>query len=153
MNARPASVRFLDAVATAFGLVLLWIGGMKFTTIQAEAVRPLIQTSPFMVWLYGVLDVQGASKLIGVVEILTALCLLALPRAPRLGAIGLAASVLTFVATLSFLFTLPGWQPGHPPPVIGNTGQFLAKDLPLLLACLVLFVEEVRPRLTRSRRH
>ncbi|MBB5016012.1 DUF417 family protein [Rehaibacterium terrae] len=144
--------RARDLMRWGVALVLLWIGGMKFTPVEAEAIRPLIETSPFMAWLYGVFDVQGASNLIGVVEILTALCLLTLPRAPRLGAIGLAASALTFVATLSFLFTLPGWQPGHPPPVIGNTGQFLAKDLPLLLACLVLFVEEVRPRLTRSRR-
>lgn len=130
-------------------LVLLWIGGMKFTAIEAEAIRPLIETSPLMGWLYALFDVQQASNLIGAIEIATAAALVALPRAPRIGALGLALAALTFAATLSFLLTLPGWQDGYAAPAIGGTGQFLVKDLLLLLVCAVSWAEEVRPALRR----
>ena len=35
---------------TRYGLVivLLWIGGMKFTAYEAEGIRPLVANSPLM---------------------------------------------------------------------------------------------------------
>jgi reactive chlorine resistance protein C len=124
-------------------LVLVWIGGMKFTGIEAEAIRPLIETSPWLGWLYEFLDVQQTSHLIGIVEIATAIALLALPWSGRAGAAGLAMSGLTFLATLSFLVTLPGWQEGYGAPFVGGTGQFLLKDALLLAACAVIWCEDV----------
>lgn len=141
-----------SAARWGVALVLLWIGGMKFTAIEAEGIRPLIETSPLMGWLYALFDVQRTSDLIGVVEIATAAALLALPWFPRLGAAGLAMSAVTFLATLSFLFTLPGWQDGMDAPFIGGTGQFLVKDALLLLACAVSWAEELRPALAHARR-
>jgi hypothetical protein len=39
-------------------LVLLWIGGMKFTQIEAEGIADLVQSSPLMSWLYLLFDLQ-----------------------------------------------------------------------------------------------
>ena len=58
-------------------LVLLWIGGMKFTLLEAQGIKPLIETSPFMSWLYLMFDLTETSVLIGVLEIITAALLLA----------------------------------------------------------------------------
>src|SRR3954453_3406902 len=50
-------------------IVLLWIGGMKFTAYEAEGIRPLVANSPLMSWAYRVISVGGFSSLLGVVEI------------------------------------------------------------------------------------
>jgi uncharacterized membrane protein YkgB len=34
-------------------VVLLWIGGMKFTAYEAEGIRPMVANSPLMGWVYG----------------------------------------------------------------------------------------------------
>src|SRR5205807_10076506 len=49
-------------------IVLLWIGGMKFTAYEAEGIKPLVATSPLMGWVYRVMSVGGFSSLLGVVE-------------------------------------------------------------------------------------
>src|SRR5262245_9654748 len=39
---------------TRYGLVivLLWIGGMKFTAYEAQGIEPLVANSPLMGWVY-----------------------------------------------------------------------------------------------------
>ena len=50
-------------------IVLLWIGGMKFTAYEAEGIKPLVANSPLMGSVYRVMSVGGSSLLLGVVEI------------------------------------------------------------------------------------
>ena len=54
-----------------YGLVVLigWFGLFKFTPAEAQAIQPLVANSPLLSWLYAVLDVPGASRLIGVAEL------------------------------------------------------------------------------------
>ncbi|MEI2453663.1 MULTISPECIES: DUF417 family protein [Lysobacter] len=119
-------------------LVLVWIGLMKFTQVEAEGVAGLMRSSPLFAWLYGPLSVQGASNLIGAIELLIAAAIAAWPWWPRVADWGLRAAIATYLLTLSFLFTLPGWQPGYGFPFVGGTGQFLLKDLLLLLGAAAL---------------
>src|SRR3954463_2975199 len=49
-------------------IVLLWIGGMKFTAYEAGGIKPLVANSPLMGWVYRVMSVRGFSALLGVVE-------------------------------------------------------------------------------------
>lgn len=88
-------------------LVLLWIGIFKFTPTEAKAIEPLVNNSFLMSWLYKILSLQGVSNLIGAVEIITALCLLLHFVWKKAGIIGGVLSALTFLATISFLFTTP----------------------------------------------
>jgi hypothetical protein len=64
-------LQFIGMHVTRYGLVLvlLWIGGMKFTAYEAEGIRPLVANSPLMGWVYNLMSVTAFSSLLGVVEI------------------------------------------------------------------------------------
>jgi uncharacterized membrane protein YkgB len=118
-----------------YGLVLVlgWIGAMKFTAYEAEGIKALVETSPFMSWLYKVFSLQATSNIIGIAE-LTAAALIAIrPLAPKLSTIGSVLAVFTFLATLTFLFSLPGWEKSLGGfPALSGSGGFLLKDTVLL---------------------
>jgi len=121
-------------------LVLAWIGAMKFTAYEAGAIEGLVRSSPLVSWLYNSFSLQGASNLIGSIEILTALALVAGAFNRQLAIAGALAAIVTFAVTLSFLFTAPGWEPslGGFPALSVVPGQFLLKDVVLLAAAIAL---------------
>ncbi len=121
---------------TRYGLVvvLLWIGGMKFTTYEAEGIKPLVANSPFMSWVYNVMSVTQFSSLLGVIEIAIAFLIALRSFWPKGSAVGSGLAVGMFLTTLSFLVTTPGWEPslGGFPALSAMPGQFLLKDIVLL---------------------
>ncbi len=119
-------------------LVLLWIGGLKFTAYEAEGVHGHASNSPLLAWTYDLLSVGGVSMLLGIVEISLAILIAARPVRPKLSAIGSLGAIVMFLTTLSFLLSTPGvWQPGYGFPALSPMpGQFLAKDLVLLGAAI-----------------
>ena len=122
-----------------YGLVLTlgWIGAMKFTAYEAEGIKPLVETSPFMSWLYSFLSVQATSNLIGAAELVAAVLIALRPLSSRACAVGSVLAIGTFLTTLTFLFTLPGWEPSLGGfPALSGSGGFLLKDLILLGAAL-----------------
>jgi hypothetical protein len=84
-------VRRTGRVLAGVVLPLLLIGGMKFTQVEIDALKPLIGGTPWLAWMYPVFGEVGASYLLGVVEIATALLLIASPWWPLAG---MAAGVL-----------------------------------------------------------
>lgn len=120
--------------------VLGWIGAMKFTAYEAGAIEGLVQSSPFVSWLYNVLSVQAVSNLIGTIEIATAALLVLGAKFPKAGLIGAVAAAFTFLLTASFLFTAPGWEAslGGFPALSVVPGQFLLKDIVLLAGAVFL---------------
>jgi uncharacterized membrane protein YkgB len=125
-------------------LVLLWIGGMKFTAYEAHGIKGLVANCPLLSWAYAVLSVQGFSNLIGVTEVLIGLLIAAWPFSAGLAAAGSALAVGLFLTTLSFLLTTPGvWEAsqGGFPALSVVPGQFLFKDVVLLGAALWSFGE------------
>ena len=122
-----------------YGLVLVlgWIGAMRFTAYEAEGIKTLVQTSPFMSWMYKVFSLQATSNLIGVAELLAAALIAIRPLAPKLSAIGSVLAVFTFLTTLTFLFSLPGWEASLGGfPALSGSGGVLLKDTVLLGAAL-----------------
>jgi uncharacterized membrane protein YkgB len=118
-------------------LVLLWIGAMKFTAYEAAGIEGLVKTSPLMSWLYRFLSLQGVSNLIGVVEISTGLLIAIRPLSAKAALIGSINAIITFLITLSFLFSLPGWEKSLGGfPALSGSGGFLLKDTVLLGAAL-----------------
>src|SRR6185369_9266308 len=129
----------LGALFIRYGLVLVlgWIGAMKFTAYEAEGIKALVETSPFMSWMYKVFSLQATSNIIGVAEITAAVLIAIRPISAKLSAIGSALAVLTFLATLTFLFSLPGWEQSLGGfPALSGSGGFLLKDTVLLGAAL-----------------
>ena len=129
------AVKKIGAFLLRYGLVLVlgWIGAMKFTAYEAEGIRALVATSPLMSWMYKVFSVQATSNIIGVAEITAALLIAIRPISARLSTIGSVLAVCTFLATLTFLFSLPGWEMSLGGfPALSGSGGFLLKDVVLL---------------------
>ncbi len=134
----------LALAAARYGviMVLLWIGGAKFTSYEAEGIDRLLLDSPVLGWMRQVWDVRGVSDIIGVVEILTGLVLLGWPHRRRSGGSALMMCGATFLTTLTFLFSLPGWSVHVGAPWLGSSGVFFIEDQFLLLVCvLCVFLE------------
>lgn len=135
--------------STRYGLVLvlLWIGGMKFTSYEAEGISGFIVNSPLMSWAYSVFSVRVFSAVLGASEIVIALLIALRPLSARAALIGSASAVGMFMTTLSFLLTTPGvWEAsaGGFPALSVVPGQFLVKDFVLFGASLWLFGENWR---------
>ena len=124
-------LQFFGMHVTRYGLVLvlLWIGGMKFTAYEAEGIRPLVANSPLMGWVYNLISVTAFSSLLGVVEIAIGVLIALRPVWPAGSALGSGLAVGMFLTTLSFLVTTPGWEPslGGFPAVSAMPGQFCSK--------------------------
>jgi reactive chlorine resistance protein C len=89
-------------------IILIWIGIFKFTPTEAKAIKPLVENSPLMRWMYNYMSELNVSKLIGILEIITGVLLASYPISAKMGLVGGIMSSLTFLTTLSFLFTTPG---------------------------------------------
>jgi len=129
-----------------YGLVIVlgWIGAMKFTWYEAKGIEGLVRTSPLMSWMYNFLSLQAASNLIGVVELVAAILIAIKPLSSKLSSIGSVLAVCTFLSTLTFLFSLPGWEKSLGGfPALSGSGGFLLKDVVLLGAALLTLGESM----------
>lgn len=136
-----ARLHLLQAVALGllrYGLafIVLLYGTFKFFAFEAEEIKPLIEYSPLMSWLYAVFSVRTTSTLLGIFEVGVGLLIAARRWAPRLSGLASLAASGMFLVTLSFLVTTPGvLEPTSP------VGGFLMKDLMLLGAALFTAAE------------
>ena len=138
----------------ALVVVFLWFGGMKFTSYEAHGNAPLIDHSPIMSWMNVAFGIQGASDVIGVIELSTAAALIAGAFVPVASALGAAMSTVTFLITLTFFVSTPGVvEPtaGGFPAISAPIGQFLLKDLVLLAASLNLLFASLRSKAVQPR--
>jgi len=127
-------------------LVLLWIGGMKFTEYEAEGISGFVSNSPLMSWAYELFSKGQFSAILGVVELVTAVLIAARPFSAGLSAAGSVSAVCMFLTTLTFLFSTPGViEPSLGFPALSALpGQFLIKDVVLLGAALWTTGEALR---------
>lgn len=128
-------------------VIFLWFGGMKFTAYEAHGIAPLIAHSPIMRWLHTAFGIEGAARMVGVLELATATALTIGAFVRPVSALGAAMSTATYLVTMSFFVTTPGVYAdsiGGFPAISGDIGQFLLKDLVLLAASLVLLRESLR---------
>lgn len=111
-------------------LILMWIGIFKFTPTEAAAIKPLLENHFLTFFVYKIMDVQTVSNLIGVIEIIIALLLIFSAKFVFLKRYAGIGMIITFVVTLSYLFTTPGiWKIVDGIPV---TDFFILKDLMFL---------------------
>ncbi len=110
-------------------MVLLWIGGMKFYDFEAKAIVGLVETSPFMSWLYSLFSVQGASNVIGGFDVLFVLLLGAgiLLNNKKLIIVSGLACLSVFLMTQTFLLSAPNAFSSS--TLLARLGQFVIKDL------------------------
>jgi len=123
-------------------LVMLWIGGMKFTQIEADGIERLMTTSPFFSWIYDLFSVLHGSYFIGIIELVAVFGLILGCKYAWARTVGLSVAALTFLATQSFIISLPAYELSHGVPLLTGSGQFIAKDLVLLAGCILLYVSK-----------
>lgn len=132
-------------------LVIAWIGAMKFTAYEAAGVQPLVASSPLMNWMYNFLSVQGVSNLLGVIETSVAVMIAMRPFSAKMCALGSVLAIGMFLTTLTFLFSLPGWEPSLGGfPALSGSGGFLIKDI-LLLGAAVWSLGESLSKINNDR--
>jgi len=151
-NRNSSRIQTLGAFLLRYGLVLVlcWIGAMKFTAYEAEGIKPLVETSPIMSWMYKFLSIQATSNVIGIAEITAAVLLAIRPISAKLSALGSVLAVFTFLATLTFLFSLPGWEKSLGGfPALSGSGGFLLKDVVLLGASFWTLGDSLAGKKTR----
>lgn len=111
-------------------LILLWIGIFKFTPTEAAAIKPLVENHFLTFFVYKITSAQTVSNAIGVIEIIIALLLIFSVKFASLKKYAGIGMMITFLVTLSYLFTTPGiWKIVDGVPV---TDFFILKDLMLL---------------------
>lgn len=123
-------------------LPLLLIGHSKFSPMEVAALKPLVSGTPWLAWMHSAFGDFGTARLLGVVEISTALLLCVSPWVPLAGAAGGGLASLTFFVTTSMLFALPIWET-EGPTVLNSLGGFLIKDVSLLGVSILLLAESL----------
>lgn len=122
-------------------LVLLWIGGMKFTLLEAQGIEGLVKSSPFMGWLYNFFSIQTTSNIIGVYDLIAVVILILAMYSPKLAVPAILMSGMVFVVTQTFLISFSGSLSSE--TLLSTTGHFLIKDL-WFLACLFFYYSAVQ---------
>src|SRR5512144_2532016 len=92
VDARISRAEDVGVGVLRYGVVFLLvaIGAAKYFAFEAEAIKPLVENSPFLSWMLGAFGVRGASSIIGTIEIATGLAIASRPVAPTVSAVGSA---------------------------------------------------------------
>ncbi|TDE31336.1 DUF417 family protein [Flavobacterium ranwuense] len=120
-------------------IILIWVGLFKFTAVEAEAIKGLVQNHFAMGWMYKLMSVQTVSNVIGIFEVVTGIGLILSFFNKKIGMYAGLASAIIFVTTLSFLATTPGvfkMVEGFP-----VTDFFMLKDIPYLAISLMVYAK------------
>ena len=134
-------------VAIRFGLclVLILVGGLKFTPGTAHEIQLYITNSPIFSWLDDLLSERQLSDVFGTFEISAGVLIATRSFAPSLSALGSLIACAIFLSTMSFMFTTPGVLDPHLTfPEFSDLGAFLIKDVTLFGASLYTLGESLQ---------
>ncbi len=155
----PALLRLLsndfEIKLTRWALILIFaiFGYAKWFPYEAEGLVPLLSNSAILGWMHSAFGIQGASYALGVAEWIIGLGLILGIWFPRISVLASAGSVVTYLTTLTLIFTTPGaWEAsaGGFPAMGGATG-FLIKDAVLLAGSVVLLKHSLLTVLRNSK--
>lgn len=151
----PCQLQAAGSLIAMLGVALpmLMIGLLKFTSIEVEALIPLISNTPWLAWLHLLFGEAGASYFLGVVEILAAILVLASRWSCKAAIAGGALCSLTFIITLSTMLSVPIWEAESGGfPWLNHYGSFLIKDTALLGISLMILAQGLAPAGTAASR-
>jgi uncharacterized membrane protein YkgB len=129
----------------SMAIIFLFFGYQKWFEYEAQVLIPYIRNGPLISWMYPVFGIRGASWFLGVSEWLICALLFLGFWDKRLGILGAAGSVVTFISTVTIIPFMPnGWaeSAGGFPAMAGNV-PFLMKDVVLLAVSIYLLRQDV----------
>src|SRR6266436_8893637 len=115
-------------------IIFVLFGYQKWFEYEAQVLIPYISHGPLIFWLYPAFGIRGATRFLGAAESTIFVLLLLGFWNKRLGLLGAAGSVVTFVCTVTIIPFMPGgWEAsaGGFPAMVGPNA-FLIKDVVLL---------------------
>jgi uncharacterized membrane protein YkgB len=133
------------AVRASMVIIFLFFGYQKWFEYEAQVLIPYISNGPLIWWMYPMFGIRGASWFLGIAEWTFGALLFAGFWDKRLGILGAAGSVVTFIMTVTIIPFMPdGWaaSAGGFPAMTGNI-PFLMKDVVLLAASIYLLKQDV----------
>jgi uncharacterized membrane protein YkgB len=134
-----------DLLRASMVIIFFFFGYQKWFEYEAQVLIPYISNGPLISWMYPVFGVRGASWFLGVSEWLFGALLFLGFWNKKLGILGAAGSVVTFVATVTIIPFMPnGWDEaaGGFPAMTGNV-PFLMKDVVLLAVSIYLLNQDL----------
>jgi uncharacterized membrane protein YkgB len=132
-------------VRASMVIMFFFFGYQKWWAYEAKTLVPFIIHGPLIYWMYPAFGIQGASYFLGVSEWLTCVLLFLGFWNTRLGILGAALSIGTFISTVTIIPVMPdGWNAaaGGFPAMQGNVA-FLMKDVVLLAVSFYLLKQDV----------
>lgn len=126
-------------------VIFFIFGYAKWFEYDEKLLFPFISKGPLTSWLYSVFDMRGADWFLGISEwSIGALLLLGFWN-KKLGVLGAAGSIITFVCTLTIIPFLPdAWAaPAGGFPAVTATSAFLMKDVVLLTVSVYLLRQDL----------
>jgi uncharacterized membrane protein YkgB len=133
-------------VRASMVVIYLFFGYQKWFPYEAKVLVPFISNGPLIWWLYPLFGHTGATYFLGAAEWTFGALILAGFWNKKLGIVGAAGSIFTFLGTVTIIPFMPGgWADsagGFPAMAINNA--FLMKDLVLLAVSIFLFKEDVK---------
>lgn len=145
-----AGQKVTDSIARAlFAVVFLLFGIGKFNVDDAVELAGVVHFHPALNIALEGLGPVGFANMLGVVEVIIGLLLLAGIGSARVGLVGALLATGTFVVTCSLILFVPVFRESVGFPFGNFTGLFLFKDLGLL-ACALLLLRTDAKRLLRQ---
>src|SRR5262249_37093256 len=141
-------------VRASMVIMFFFFGYQKWFEYEAQVLIPYIGNGPLISWLYPVFGIRGASWFLGVAEWAFGALLFLGFWDKKLGMLGAAGSIITFVSTVTIIPFMPnGWaaSAGGFPAMVGNVA-FLMKDIVLLAASVYLLRQDALRVLESSER-
>jgi uncharacterized membrane protein YkgB len=132
-------------VRASMVIMFFFFGYQKWFEYEAQTLIPFISNGPLISWMYPAFGIRGASWFLGVSEWTFGSLILLGYWSKRLGILGAAGSVVTFVLTVTIIPFMPnGWaeSAGGFPAMVGNV-PFLMKDVVLLAVSVYLLKQDV----------
>ncbi len=114
------------------GIVIIWLGVMKFRNTEAEYTHRLI-SGGYMSWILKYITTYTLSQIIGYIQIFAGVLLMLKPVSKKISFWGGMLVVIIFLLSISLLFTSSiVWEVGYGFPELSKVGQTVLKDLVLL---------------------
>jgi uncharacterized membrane protein YkgB len=121
-------------VRASMVIVFFFFAYQKWFQYEAVVLIPYISNGPLISWMYPAFGIRGASYFLGAAESTIFVLLFLGFWNKKLGLLGAAGSVVTFICTVTIIPFMPnGWEPsaGGFPAMVGPNA-FLMKDVVLL---------------------
>src|SRR5215813_4510643 len=98
-------------VRASMVIIFVFFGYQKWFNYEAQVLIPYISNGPLIFWLYPAFGIRGASWFLGAAESSIFVLLLLGFWNKKLGLLGAAGSVITFVCTVTIIPFMPdGWE-------------------------------------------